>query len=175
MRCIASTYCCCTGCRPIRRTAHLTISSTSGGETLTFGCNVTGIKHLQRSSRSYPKSTGSSAGGSELRVDIQISVWMCARLAFFSNASLEGDSVLTSGVFVTFSIHPSRSDFNTNLGNVQCHRAYDKLIPNFALAGSVLSRIHGFATFVHERLEWTLVDQCPEKSETECSAVSTQL
>jgi len=44
----------------------------------------------------------------------------------------------------------------------------DKLvIPNFSLAGSVQSKKHGFATFVHERLEWSLVDQSPEQSEAE--------
>ena len=44
----------------------------------------------------------------------------------------------------------------------------DKLaIPNFSQAGSILSRKHGLATFVHERLEWSLVDQSPEQSETE--------
>jgi len=44
----------------------------------------------------------------------------------------------------------------------------DKLvIPNFSLAGSVLSSNHGLATFVHERLEWSLVDKSPEQSETE--------
>jgi len=54
-----------------------------------------GIKHLHRSSRSYPNSTGSRAGGSELGVDFQIAFWMCARFAFFPNASSEGDSDLT--------------------------------------------------------------------------------
>jgi len=39
----------------------------------------------------------------------------------------------------------------------------DKLvIPSFSLAGSVLSRNHSPSTFVHERLEWSLVDQSPE-------------
>jgi len=28
------------------------------------------------------------------------------------------------------------------------------VIPNFSLVGSVLSRNHGLATFVHERMEW---------------------
>jgi len=45
------------------------------------------------------------------------------------------------------------------------------MIPNFALAGSVLCRNHGLATFVHERLGWSLVDQSPQKSETEWSCV----
>ena len=71
-----------------------------------------------------------------------------------------------------FSIHPSRPNFNTNFGHVHCHQAFEKLmIPNFALAGSVPSRNYGLATFVHERLEWTLVDQSPDKSETEESCV----
>jgi len=44
----------------------------------------------------------------------------------------------------------------------------DKLvIPYFSLAGSVLSRNHGLATFVHKWLEWLLDDQFPELSETE--------
>ena len=44
----------------------------------------------------------------------------------------------------------------------------DKLtIPGFALAGSSLSRKHCLATFVHDRLKWTLVDQSPATSETE--------
>jgi len=41
------------------------------------------------------------------------------------------------------------------------------VIPNFSLAGSILSRNHGLATFVHERLEWSLVDQSSDQSETE--------
>ena len=44
----------------------------------------------------------------------------------------------------------------------------DKLtIPGFALAGSSLSRKHGLATFVHDPLKWTFVDQSPTTSETE--------
>ena len=43
----------------------------------------------------------------------------------------------------------------------------DKLaIPGFTLDGFSLSRKHGFATFVHDRLKWTLVDQSPAASET---------
>ena len=41
------------------------------------------------------------------------------------------------------------------------------MFPNLSLADSVLSRNHGLATFVHERLEWSLVDECPEQSDTE--------
>ena len=46
---------------------------------------------------------------------------------------------------------------------------YHKLvIPSFSPSGSALSRKHGLATFVHEQLEWTLMDQSPKQSDTEC-------
>ena len=48
-----------------------------------------------------------------------------------------------------------------------CTTADKLVIPDFSLAGSVLSSNHGLAAFVHERLEWSLVDQSPEQSETE--------
>jgi len=35
------------------------------------------------------------------------------------------------------------------------------VISNFILAGSTLSRKHGVATFVHNKLSWTFVDQSP--------------
>jgi len=53
------------------------------------------------------------------------------------------------------------------LQETHCTPADKLVIPNFSLAGSILSRNHGLATFVHERLEWSLVDQSPEQSETE--------
>jgi len=53
------------------------------------------------------------------------------------------------------------------LQETHCTTADKLVIPNFSLAGSVLSRNHSLATFVHERLEWSLVDQSPEQSETE--------
>ena len=41
------------------------------------------------------------------------------------------------------------------------------VLPNYQLAGSSLSRKHGLATFVHERLRYTLLDQSPLTSEIE--------
>jgi len=41
------------------------------------------------------------------------------------------------------------------------------MMPNFTLAGSTLSRKHGFATFVHNKLNWTFVDQFPDESTIE--------
>jgi len=48
------------------------------------------------------------------------------------------------------------------LQETHCTAADKLVIPDFSLAGSVLSRNQGLATFVHERLEWSLVDQSPE-------------
>ena len=57
--------------------------------------------------------------------------------------------------------------FTIVLQETHCTNADKPVIPNFSLAGSILSRNHGLATFVHERLEWSLIDQSPEQSETE--------
>jgi len=53
------------------------------------------------------------------------------------------------------------------LQETHCATADKLVIPNFSPAGSILSRNHSLAMFVHERLEWSLVDQSPEQSETE--------
>ena len=42
-----------------------------------------------------------------------------------------------------------------------CTDAEKLVLPNYQLAGSSLSRKHGLATFVHERLRYTLLDQSP--------------
>ena len=40
-------------------------------------------------------------------------------------------------------------------------------VPGFALAGSFLSRKHGLAAVIHDRLKWILVDQSPTTLESE--------
>ena len=50
---------------------------------------------------------------------------------------------------------------------IHCTSAEKLVLTNYKLAGSSLSRKHRLATFVHERLEWTLHDQSPLTSETE--------
>ena len=47
-----------------------------------------------------------------------------------------------------------------------------KGFPNYQLAGFSLSRKHGLATFVHERLRYTLLDQSPLTSEIEWLCVN---
>ena len=53
------------------------------------------------------------------------------------------------------------------LQKTHCMTADKLAIPDFLLAGSVLSRKQCLAMFVHEQLEWTLVNQSLEQSETE--------
>ena len=53
------------------------------------------------------------------------------------------------------------------LQKTHCTDAQKLVLPNYQLAGSSLSRNHGLATFVHERLRYTLLDQSPPTSEIE--------
>ena len=45
------------------------------------------------------------------------------------------------------------------LQETHCTDAEKLVLPNYQLAGSLLSKKHGLATFVHERLRYTLLDQ----------------
>ena len=45
-----------------------------------------------------------------------------------------------------------------------CEKAERPAIPNFSLAGTILSRTHGLATFVHKDLGWTHEGQSPSTS-----------
>ena len=53
------------------------------------------------------------------------------------------------------------------LQETHCNDAEKLVLSNYQLAGSSLSRKHGLATFVHERLRYTLLDQSPLTSEIE--------
>ena len=58
------------------------------------------------------------------------------------------------------------------LQETHCTDAEKLVLPNYQLAGSSLSRKHGLATFVHERLRYTLLDQSPPTSEIEWLCVN---
>ena len=58
------------------------------------------------------------------------------------------------------------------LQETHCISAEKLVLSNYQLAGFSLSRKHGLATFVHERLKWTLYDQSPTTSETEWLCVN---
>ena len=53
------------------------------------------------------------------------------------------------------------------LEETHCTDAEKLVLPNYQLAGSSLSRKHGLATFVHERLRYMLLDQSLLTSEIE--------
>ena len=53
------------------------------------------------------------------------------------------------------------------LQETHCTYAQKLVLRNYQLAGSSLSRKHGLATFVHQRLRYTLLDQSPPTSEIE--------
>ena len=53
------------------------------------------------------------------------------------------------------------------LQETHCTSAERLVLPNYQLAGFSLSRKHGLATFVHERLKWIHFDQSPPTSEIE--------
>ena len=53
------------------------------------------------------------------------------------------------------------------LQETHCTDAEKLVLSNYQLAGSSLSRKHGLATFVYERLRYTLLDQSPLTSEIE--------
>ena len=55
----------------------------------------------------------------------------------------------------------------TPFKETHCTSADKLAIPGFALAGSSSGKKYGLATFVHDRLKWTFVDQSPATSNTE--------
>ena len=61
------------------------------------------------------------------------------------------------------------------LQETHCTDAEKLVLPNYQQAGSSLSRKHGLATFVHERLRYTLLDQFPPTSEIEWLCVDVDV
>ena len=61
------------------------------------------------------------------------------------------------------------------LQETHCTDAEKLVLPNYQLAGSSLSRKHGLATFVHEQLRYTLLDQSTLTSEIEWLCVDVDV
>ena len=57
------------------------------------------------------------------------------------------------------------------LQETHCTDAEKLVLPNYQLAGSSSSKKHGFATFVHERLRYTLLNQSPPTLEIKWQCV----
>jgi len=75
---------------------------------------------------------------------------------------LNTEGLIASKISVIEQLVYRNKAFIIVLQQTHCTTADKLVIPNFSLAGSVLSRNHGLATFVHEQLEWSLVDKSPE-------------
>ena len=80
---------------------------------------------------------------------------------------LNTDGLTADKIYIIEQLAYKNKAFIIVLQETHCAIADKLVIPNFSLARSVLSRNHGLATFVHERMEWSLVDQSPEPSKTE--------
>ena len=75
---------------------------------------------------------------------------------------------LTASKLNVFHHHATQLEaFVILLQETHCISAEKLVLSNYQLAGFSLGRKHGLATFVHERLKWTLYDQSPTTSETE--------
>ena len=75
---------------------------------------------------------------------------------------LNTEGLTADKISVTERLAYKNKAFIIILQETHCTTTDKLVIPNFSLAGSILTRNHGLATFVHERLEWSLVDQSPE-------------
>ena len=80
---------------------------------------------------------------------------------------LNTERLITNKITVIEQLAHKNNAFIVVLQETHCITADKLVIPNFSLAGSILSRKHGLVMFPHERLEWSLIDQSPEQSETE--------
>ena len=79
--------------------------------------------------------------------------------------NIEGLSA--SKMSVLYHLAAQREALVIPLQETHCTSAKRLVLPDYQLAEFSLSRKHGLATFVHERLKWTLFDQSSSTSETE--------
>ena len=77
------------------------------------------------------------------------------------------EGITTNKICVLSQLATIYSDHVILLQETYCTSADQLVIPNFSLASSILSRKHGLATFIHEKLNWTLADHSLEGSATE--------
>ena len=77
------------------------------------------------------------------------------------------DGLTASKMSVLYHLTAQREALVILLQESNCTSADRLVLPDYQLAGFSLSRKHGLASFVHERLKWTLFSQSPPTSETE--------
>ena len=89
------------------------------------------------------------------------------RFRGFSILQLNIEGLTASKMNVLHHLATQLEAFVILLQETHCISAEKLVLSNYQLAGFSLSRKHGLATFVHERLKWTLYNQSPTTSETE--------
>ena len=77
------------------------------------------------------------------------------------------DGLTASKMSVLYHLTAQREALVILLQESHCTSADRLVLPDYQLAGFSLSRKHGLASFVHERLKWTLFSQSLPTSETE--------
>ena len=80
---------------------------------------------------------------------------------------LNKEGLTASNISVLYHLAAQREALAILLQEAHCTSAQRLVLPDYQLAGFSLSRKHGLATFVHERLKWTLFHQSSPTSETE--------
>ena len=69
------------------------------------------------------------------------------------------ESLTESKMSVLYHLAAKREALVILLQETHCTSAQRLVLPDYQLAGFSLSRKHALATFVHERLKWTLLNQ----------------
>ena len=77
------------------------------------------------------------------------------------------EDLTASKISVLLHLASQREALIILLQETHCTSAQRLVVPDYPLAGFFLSWKHGLATFVHERLKWTIFDQSPPTSKTE--------
>ena len=77
------------------------------------------------------------------------------------------EGLTASKMSVLYHLAAQREALVILLQETHCTSAQRLVLPDYQLAGLFLSRNHGLAMLVYERLKWTLFEQSPPTSETE--------
>ena len=77
------------------------------------------------------------------------------------------EGLTASKMNVLYHVAAQREALVILLQETYCTSTQKLVLPDYELAGFSLSRKHGLATFVHERLKWTFFNESPPTSETE--------
>ena len=107
----------------------------------------------------------SFSGRGNVRIKLPFSGHIANKFRRPTNLQLNIEGLTTSKMNVLHHLAMQSEALVILLQETHCTDAEKLVLPNHKLAGFSLSRKHGLATFVHERLRYTLLDQSPPTSE----------